>query len=265
MDTPQTWQTPPQSSPPVTPAYPPTSSFFSGPPKATFALGIMIGVSAVSLLGFILSFSAYRNAVDGGTGTKKVAVNSNANTNTAAAAAAPSEPVDITVAKTDWIRGNKNAKVTLMEFSDFQCPYCEQFNPTVEQVRKDYPNTVRIVYKHYPLTSIHPLAQKAAEAAECAGAQKKFWEMHDKLFANQTSLSVDNYKAWAKELGLNQSKFDKCLDNGDTAAKVAADQKYGDSIGVTGTPTSFVNGYSVQGAQSYETVKAKIDAELAKT
>jgi protein-disulfide isomerase len=259
----QTWQTPPQSSQP----YPPTSSFFSGPPKATFALGIMIGVSAVSLLGFILSFSAYRNAVDGDAGTKKVAANANANTNTAAAAAptAPTEPVDVTVAKDDWIRGNKNAKVTLVEFSDFQCPYCSQFNPTVEQVRKDYPDTVRIVFKHYPLTSIHPMAQKAAEAAECAGAQNKFWEMHDKLFTNQTSLSLENYKTWAKDLGLNQSKFNTCLDESTTAAKVAADQKYGDSVGVSGTPTSFVNGYAVQGAQGYDVVKAKIDAELAKS
>ncbi len=250
---PQTWQT-----------QQPPSSFFSGPPKATFALGIMIGVSAVSLLGFILSFSAYRNAVEGDS-TKKVVANSNVNTNTAAAATAPTEPVDVQVAKDDWIRGNKNAKVTLVEFSDFQCPYCGQFNPTVEQVRKDYPDTVRIVFKHYPLTSIHPMAQKAAEAAECAGDQNKFWEMHDKLFANQTSLSLANYKVWAKDLGLNQSKFDTCLDKNEKAAKVAADQSYGDSIGVSGTPTSFVNGYSVQGAQSYDVVKAKIDAELAKS
>ncbi|MEK7518432.1 MAG: hypothetical protein AAB549_00725, partial [Patescibacteria group bacterium] len=101
----QTWETPPQTpTQPIQPSqsYPPTVSFFSGPPKATFALGIMIGVSAVSLLGFILSFSAYRNAVDGGTGTKKVAVNSNANTNSAAAApTAPNEPVDVVVAKDD--------------------------------------------------------------------------------------------------------------------------------------------------------------------
>ena len=260
----QTWQTPPQSTP-QPPSYPPTSSFFSGPPKATFALGIMIGVSAVSLLGFILSFNAYRNAVDGGTGTKAAAGNSNANTNTAAAAAAPTGPVDIQVAKTDWIRGNKDAKVTLMEFSDFQCPYCEQFNPTVDQVRKDYPDTVRIVYKNYPLTTIHPMAQKAAEAAECAGAQGKFWEMHDKLFANQSTLSVDNYKAWAKDLGLNQTKFNTCLDYSETAAKIAADQKYGDTVGVSGTPTSFVNGEVIQGAQSYDVVKGLIDAALAKT
>lgn len=262
----QTWETPSQTPQPNSP-YQPASSFFSGPPKATFALGVMIGVSAVSLLGFILSFNAYRNAVGGGTTTKKAAVvtNTNSVTNTAAAPTAPTGPVDVKVAKDDWIRGNKNAKVTLVEFSDFQCPFCLQFNPTVEQVRKDYPDTVRIVYKHYPLSSIHPMAQKAAEATECSGAQGKFWEMHDKLFANQTSLSVDNYKAWAKEIGLNQSKFDKCLDNNDTAAKVAADQKYGDSLGVSGTPTSFVNGDIVQGAQGYDVVKAKIDAALAKT
>lgn len=223
----------------------------------------MVGVAAISLLGFLLSFSAYRNAVEDG--TTKTAVT---NTNTAAAAnptPSATTPVDVKVdEKNDWITGNKNAKVTLVEFSDFECPYCSQFEPTVTKVLQDYKDKVRVVYKHYPLTSIHPQAQKAAEAAECAGDQGKFWDMHAKLFGNQTTLSVDNFKVWAKDLGLNTSKFNSCLDKGDKAAKVAADQKYGDSVGVTGTPTSFVNGYPVQGAQSYEFVKNLIDQELAK-
>jgi len=252
--TPQNWQPSPTNP-----------SFFSGPPKMLFAMGIMVGITVISVVGFLLSFNAYRNAT--GTGTTKTAAATNTNTAGAAGGTptAPATPVDVKVdEKNDWITGNKNAKVTLVEFSDFQCPYCGQFEPTVVQVLRDYKDKVRVVYKHYPLTSIHPQAQKAAEASECAGAQGKFWEMHDKLFTNQATLSVDNEKAWAKDLGLNTSKFNTCLDKGEKVADVAADQKYGDTVGVTGTPTSFVNGYPVQGAQGYDFVKNLIDQELAK-
>jgi protein-disulfide isomerase len=236
-----------------------------------FALGIMVGISAVSILGFLLSFNAYRSATSGTSDTKKVAGTAvNSNTNTAAAptdpaAAAPRTNVDVKVASTDHIRGNKNAKVTLVVFSDFQCPYCEKFNPTVDQVLKDYKDKVRVVFKHYPLTTMHPQAQKAAEASECAGEQSKFWEMHDKLFANQSTLSVDNFKAWAKELKLNTSKFNDCLDNGKMAGKVSADQQQATTAGVSGTPTSFVNGSEVSGAQSFDFIKGLIDQALAKT
>ncbi len=252
---PQNWQ-PSQSSP--------NASIFTGPPKLLFSLGIMVGVAAVSLLGFLLSFSAYRNAVDGGT-TKTAAVSNTNTADTTGATPSPTTPVDVKVdEKNDWITGNKNAKVTLVEFSDFECPFCSQFEPTVTKVLADYKDKVRVVYKHYPLSSIHPQAQKAAEAAECAGDQKKFWEMHAKLFANQSTLSIANFKTWAKDLGLKESTFNSCLDENKKASKVAADQKYGDSLGVTGTPTSFVNGYAVQGAQSYDFVKSLIDQELAK-
>ncbi len=255
--TPQSWQTP-------TPVNQSAASIFSGPPKLLFTLGIMVGVAAVSLLGFLLSFNAYRNAVEDGT-TKTVTTTTNTATDTTGGTPSTTTPVDVKVdEKNDWIIGNKNAKVTLVEFSDFQCPFCSQFKPAVDQALKDYKDKVRVVYKHYPLSSIHPMAAKAAEAAECAGDQKKFWEMHDKLFANQSTLSVDNFKVWAKELGLKESTFNTCLDGGKKASKVAADQKYGDTIGVTGTPSSFVNGYPVQGAQSYEFVKSLIDQELAK-
>lgn len=252
---PQQWQPSQNSS---------NSSIFTGPPKLLFSLGIMVGVAAISLLGFLLSFSAYRTAV--GDGTTKTAKVTNTNTATdTAAAPSPATPVDVQVdEKNDWITGNKNAKVTMVEFSDFECPFCSQFEPTVTKVLADYKDKVRVVYKHYPLSSIHPQAQKAAEAAECAGDQGKFWDMHAKLFGNQTTLSIANFKVWAKEMGLKESTFASCLDEGKKAAKVAADQKYGDSLGVTGTPTSFVNGYPVQGAQGYEFVKNLIDQELAK-
>jgi protein-disulfide isomerase len=241
-----------------------STSIFNAPPRTMFALGIMVGIAAVSFVGFILSFSAYRNAVAGNTGTKTA--NKNSNTNTAVAVTntnTATGPIEVKVEKTDHIRGNKNAKVTLVEFSDFQCPYSEQFNPAVDKILTDYKDKVRLVFKNYPLTTIHPMAQKAAEAAECASDQNKYWEMHDKLFANQSSLSVENFKIWAKDLGLNEKKFNTCLDDGTKAAKVQADQTYGDSIGVNGTPTSYVNGNIVAGAQSYDYVKNLVDQALA--
>jgi len=243
-----------------------SNGIFNAPPRTMFALGIMVGISAISLLGFILSFSAYRNAVGDGGSTKTAVANKNSNTNSAAVAntnTAPAGPIDVKVTSTDHIRGNKNAKVTLVEFSDFQCPFCEQFNPTVDKILADYKDKVRLVFKNYPLTTIHNMAQKAAEAAECAGQQNKYWEMHDKLFANQSTLSVENFKIWAKELGLKESTFNSCLDESKTAAKITADQTYGDSIGVNGTPTSYVNGNIVAGAQGYDYVKNLVDQALA--
>ncbi len=253
----QTWQSAPSGDP--------NSSIFNAPPKMTFALGVMVGISAISLFGFIWSFSAYRNAVDGGTTKKTATTNTNTTATNTAVDTAPTGPIDVAVANDDWSDGKSDAKVTLVEFSDFECPYCSRFQPVIEQVMTDYKDQVRLVYKHYPLTSIHPNAQKAAEAAECAGDQDKFWEMHDKLFANQSSLSVTSYKAWAKELGLNEKKFATCIDNSEKANDVKSDQTYGDSIGVQGTPSTFVNGYLVSGAQSYDYVKNLIDQELAKT
>lgn len=161
------------------------------------------------------------------------------------------------------IRGNKNAKVQLVEYSDFQCPFCERAYPTLQQVLKEYGDKVSLEYRHYPL-SFHPFAQKAAEASECAGEQGKFWEFHDKNFENQTSLSLDAPKVWAKELGLNMNKFVSCLDSGKYAKKVADQTNEGQAKGVNGTPTTFVNGQPVIGAQPYEAFKQAIDAELAK-
>ncbi|MFA6473439.1 MAG: thioredoxin domain-containing protein [Patescibacteria group bacterium] len=247
-----------------TPQLPENQSIFNAPPRTMFALGIMVGVALISLLGFILSFSAYRNATSDG--TKKVA-GAATNTNTAVANTntAPAGPVDVEVKSDDWIRGNKNAKVTLVEFSDFECPFCGRFNPTVDQVLKDYKDDVRVVFKHYPLTTIHPQAQKAAEAAECAGAQGKFWEMHDKMFTNQATLSLENMKKWAKEVGVKESTFNTCLDKGEMASKVSEDVQVANGLGVSGTPTSFVNGIEVSGAQTFDYVKSIIDQQLAAT
>lgn len=171
---------------------------------------------------------------------------------------------DIVVTSDDHIRGGKNAKVTIVEYSDFECPFCGAAHPTVKQVMDTYGDQVRLVYRHYPL-SFHPQAQKAAEASECASDQGKFWEFHDLVFDNQDLLQggVPQLKKWAAELKLNTTKFNNCLDSGEKAAKIAAQQDGGNAVGVSGTPGFFINGVSVVGAQPFSAFKQIIDQELA--
>lgn len=172
-------------------------------------------------------------------------------------------PVSFTITDKDHSFGSKNAKVTLVTFSDFECPYCGRFYPTVKEIMKQYGDKVRVVFKHFPL-SFHKNAQKAAEASECAAEQGKFWQMHDKIFENQQLLSFDQLKAWAKDLKLNTSQFNSCLDSGKFAQKVQADMQEGAQKGVDGTPATFVNGILVSGAQPFEAFKQMIDQELAR-
>lgn len=163
------------------------------------------------------------------------------------------------ISQDNHVRGSFNAPVTLVEFSDFECPFCEKIFPTLNKLLSDYQGKVRLVYKYFPL-SFHPNAQKAAEAAECASEQGKFWEYHDKLFANQSSgFSVDKFKQWAKDLNLNVTQFNDCLDSGKYAQKIQADFQEGVQKGVNGTPATFVNGQLVSGAQPYENFKQIID------
>lgn len=162
----------------------------------------------------------------------------------------------------DRIRGNFDAPITLVEFSDFECPFCERHYPTLNKILNDYSGKVRLVYKHFPL-GFHPNAQKAAEASECADEQGKFWEYHDKLFENlDTGYSTENFKKWAKDLGLNSGKFNDCLDSGKFAQKVQNDYQEGIGKGVNGTPATFINGQLVSGALPYEAFKQIIDSLL---
>lgn len=165
-----------------------------------------------------------------------------------------------------WAKGNKEAKVTIVEFSDFECPYCGRYaTETFPQIDKGYIQTgkVRYVFHHYPLP-FHQSAQKAAEATECAGEQGKFWEAHDKLFGNQQALSVANLKSYASSLGLRTADFNACLDSGKFEAKVKADLALGTEIGVRGTPAFFINGKLVSGAQPFANFKQIIEEELGK-
>lgn len=164
-------------------------------------------------------------------------------------------------AEEQHIAGNKNAKIKLVEYSDFECPFCERAYPTFKQLIAEYGDKISIEYKHYPL-GFHKNAQKAAEASECAGEQGKFWQFHDKIFENQKSLSPSALKQWAGDIKLNTAKFNSCLDSGKYAAKVNAHFTEGQSKGVNGTPTTYINGEEVVGAQPYEAFKAVIDKLL---
>jgi protein-disulfide isomerase len=174
----------------------------------------------------------------------------------------PKAPVERKqVEATGPAKGPEGAPITIVEFSDFQCPFCSRAIGTVDEVLKAYPNQVRLVFRQFPL-DFHKQAPKASEAALCAHDQGKFWEYHDALFANQKALEVPALKGYAKELGLDTGKFDKCLDSGEKAATVNADLEAGKKVGVTGTPAFFINGILLSGAQPIEEFKSVIDEEL---
>lgn len=158
-------------------------------------------------------------------------------------------------------KGPADAPVTLVLFSDFQCPYCSQTGRVLDEILKTYGPKVRLVFRDYPLPS-HPLALKAAEAAHCAEAQGKFWEFHDHLFANQAKLAPADLKAAARTLGLDGAKFDACLDGGSMTAIVTGNAKSGEDLGVAATPTLFVNGRLIPGVPELTDLKGLIDNEL---
>jgi len=161
------------------------------------------------------------------------------------------------------VRGNAAAPVTILEFSDFQCPYCVRSRPTVARIRETYGDKVRWAFRHFPL-SFHDKAEKAGEAAACAGDQGKFWEMHDRLWASTQKLGVPDLKEHAVALGLDPAAFDQCLDSGRHAGLVERDEEAGQGYGVSGTPAFFVNGRPLVGAQPFEAFEQIIDDELAR-
>lgn len=171
------------------------------------------------------------------------------------------------LADDDPFLGSPEAPVVLVEFGDFQCPFCARFFQTTErEIIEKYIKTgkARLVYRDFPLIAIHKEAQKAAEAAECANEQGKFWMYHDMLYQRQSELSLQNYKKWAADLGLNSKQFNQCLDSDKYAAEVAKDLADGQAAGVGGTPTTFVNGRVVQGAVPFAQFKSIIEEELKK-
>ena len=172
------------------------------------------------------------------------------------------DPPRFEVADTGPFLGSETAPVTIVEFSDFECPFCKRINPTLKQLLTDYEGRIRLVFRQFPLNSIHPNAQKAAEASLCADAQGRFWDMHDAMFDSSRTLNDSNLKLIAEELGLDGPEFVECLDTGEFADAVAADLSAGRALGISGTPALFINGRFLSGAQPYEVISRVVDDEL---
>jgi protein-disulfide isomerase len=160
------------------------------------------------------------------------------------------------------VRGSADAAVTLVEFSDFHCPFCKQVQPTLTQILERYPGKVKLVYRDFPIDGLHPEARRAAEAARCARDQGKFWEYHDLLFAGPASAAPEELKRYAGQVGLDLTVFGPCLSAGVHRAAVQRDLDEGTRLGVTGTPGFFVNGRPLSGAQPLEAFARVIEEEL---
>ena len=159
--------------------------------------------------------------------------------------------------------GPEDASVTIVEFTDYQCPFCGRVHPTMKKLLAEYEDDVRLVMKHNPLP-IHPLAPTAARAAVAAGKQGKFWEMHERIFANQRNLADKDLRAHAEALGLDVQRWEKDRSSSEVASVVTGDQAEARRLGTTGTPAFFINGRFLSGAQPYDVFKQRIDEELKK-
>jgi len=162
------------------------------------------------------------------------------------------------------VRGTAEAPVTIVEFSDFQCPFCSRAQATLKQLLERYPGKVKLVYRDFPLDGLHPQARRAAEAARCAHDQGKFWEYHDLLFSHFPQANPDDLKGYAGQAGLDLMKFERCLSGGVHKATVQRDIDEATRLGVTGTPAFFVNGRPLSGAQPLESFVRLIEEELAR-
>ncbi len=176
------------------------------------------------------------------------------------------EPIRMVV-KVDgaFAKGPKDAPVTIVEFSDFHCPFCRGAVATLQDVMRQYPGKVKWVYRDFPIPSLHPQAAKAAEAARCAGEQGKFWEYHDVLFESQNQATLADFKRFADQLKLESKRFAACLESGRHQAAVQSDMDDGARLGITGTPTFFINGRLLVGNQPVDNFKRIIETELRQT
>jgi protein-disulfide isomerase len=163
------------------------------------------------------------------------------------------------------LRGPKSAPITIVEFSDFHCPFCKRVNPTLKEIEEKYGEKVRIAFRDFPLDQLHPAARKAHEAARCAQEQGKFWAYHDALFDKAPRASAQDLKTYAREVGLDTTKFDQCLTTEKYKEMVQKDIDEGARLGVQGTPMFFINGRPLSGAQPLDRFVQVIDEELLNT
>jgi protein-disulfide isomerase len=171
---------------------------------------------------------------------------------------------DVAVEPSDPMRGPKSAPVTIVEFSDYQCPFCARATPVLARVRATYGDRVRIVWKDFPLDEIHPRANELAQAARCAGDQDKYWEFHDRVFSAQDAAAGTPLEDYAKAVGITPSQFVECVKSKRHAKAVTGGQDAGNTLGVEATPTFFINGRLVSGAQPYDVFARIIDDELSR-
>ncbi len=237
----------------------------SVPPKTLFVGGIVGGVLVLCTVGFFILLGMKLSGPSSAA-PAPIAVNNQGDE----APTPVGKPAAVT--SDDHVLGPNNAKVTLIAYSDFQCPFCQRFHPTALKLVNDYKGKVRLVFRSFPLSSIHPQAQKASEASECVASLKgndAFWKYADFLFQNQDSLGDALYADLAVKVGANKGAFQSCLSSGKFAAKVNAAEAEGASAGVQGTPATFVvaadgSAELMGGALPYEQAKAYIERALQK-
>jgi len=162
----------------------------------------------------------------------------------------------------DWILGNEAAPVTLLEYGDFECPYCGMARPVLEGLVAEYPEDIRLVFRHFPISTTHPHARIAAESAEAAGAQGQFWEMHDMLFTHQDQLEFEDLRRYAHALGLDVKRFDREMMDRVYEPEVRRDFRRGIQDGVNGTPSIFINGLRYDGPRDRRSILAAIESQV---
>lgn len=231
--------------------------FITDSPKLNFFLGLIVGVAIISTLGFA-GLTLTRPGNQPSTAGDKTAQE---NTNQPVADQDEQKPVDLKIVETDHVLGNRNAPVKIFEFSDFQCPYCARHHTTLRQIVAEYSDKVAWIFKQFPIAS-HPLGMPGALASECADEQGKFWEMADKIFTNQETLTADSFEEFASELGMNVDQYKTCLAQEKYRDKILVDYNLGLDSGVRGTPSNFINNQMLAGAVPYENIKEIIDGLL---
>lgn len=240
-------------------------------PKAAFKAGLLSGLGVMFAIGFFVLLGMMLNGKDLGDGKDKINNNNNAGTanvntnNNPSADTGTGEIVIDDIKDGDWLRGDKNAPVTIIEFSDIDCPFCTRFHDTMRQVMTDYAGQVNWVYRHFPLTSLHPEAAKKAEAAECVGelgGNDAFWNFLDQLFDNSETLS--GVADMAASVGVNKSDFQECLDSGKYTSLVNGEAQEAQRAGGRGTPYSVIlagdQKIAIPGALPYDSIKASLDS-----
>lgn len=247
------------------------------PPSVALIVGLVGGLLILCSIGFfvLLSMMLKGQGIAMGAGNNNAGYVANQPTNDPNQVAPQPTGTMPALSAQDHVRGDKNAPLTLVEYSDYECPFCKAFHPTTDQMLKDFAGKIKLVFRHYPL-SFHANAQKEAEASECIaelGGNEAFWKYTDKIFERTTSngygFALDKLPALAAEVGVNQAKFKTCLDSNKYAQAVQDSENAAAAAGVNGTPGSFLvakdgSTQLISGAVPYEQLKAAINAALAK-